>query len=757
MGRQLSYGFMVKKLSQIWARKGSIDVFDMENDFFLVSFQHCDDCMEALIGGPWVIADAYLSVSRWRPEFNPKNKRIDSIVAWVRLPDLPAPLFDKKFLLNLGNSTGKAIKLDIHTAQRARGKFARMCVELDLTKPLVPEFMVDGQILSVVYESLGLLCRKCGRVGHLMEGCERFHMQRNDGEMEIEGRTERKSEGAEKEGEGGPWKTVQRVRRQRKTVPTTPEIQGGSRFAALCEDLGAEPSGGGVKALDKASSQGMERRSQEGRTEKGTRVNHILRVSKQGNLGIIKSASLSTAEILKCGPTSSLGKYKGRGIQLKDKENLNPGDPMEGERDISAMDMGDMRVVDGIPGAASRGVASVVKDMKSRYKLDIIVILEPRIGGAQATRAIQKWGFKKSIRMEADGFSGGIWIIWERDDLHVDVLVKNEQFIHCQLRLGAESMLFTTVYANPHEQRRVQMRDDLQSLATNISGPWLLAGDFNEIKSPLEQKGGGRVNETRCRRFTEWIQGCGLIDVDTKGPFFTWKGPKWERLERVYKQLDRCLCNVEWLEKFENSVTTIVSRLCSDHHPILVNLNAEWQGYRAKSFKYEAMWHSHEKFEAIMRDSWRGDEEAHVKLTNLSHSLSRWNKEVFGKIEERKRRLLNRLNGIQQAEVVKECKVMRTDSEIWKSVAKIGPAVNENICWDICNGERALFWCDRWLDGGRSLCDLGHGHVSDLERQLRVADMADANGQWDRGRFIARMIVVYTKELEAFNLAKSRN
>ncbi|KAI9082420.1 hypothetical protein K1719_035563 [Acacia pycnantha] len=70
-------------------------------------------------------------------------------------PDLPTPLFDKKFLLNLGNSIGKAIRLDVHTAQRARGKFARMCVELDLTKPLVPEVNVEGQLLSVVYESLG--------------------------------------------------------------------------------------------------------------------------------------------------------------------------------------------------------------------------------------------------------------------------------------------------------------------------------------------------------------------------------------------------------------------------------------------------------------------------------------------------------------------------------------------------------------------------------------------------------------------------
>ncbi|KAI9124632.1 hypothetical protein K1719_004554 [Acacia pycnantha] len=64
--------------------------------------------------------------------------------AWVRFPYFPVPLFDKKFLLNLGNTIGKAIRLDIHTVQRARGKFAHICVDLDLTKPLVPEFDVEG-------------------------------------------------------------------------------------------------------------------------------------------------------------------------------------------------------------------------------------------------------------------------------------------------------------------------------------------------------------------------------------------------------------------------------------------------------------------------------------------------------------------------------------------------------------------------------------------------------------------------------------
>ncbi|KAI9126041.1 hypothetical protein K1719_003459 [Acacia pycnantha] len=125
LGRQPSYSFMVKKLRQIWKRKGQIDIFDLENDFYLVSFQHLDDYMEALTGGPWVILDAYLNVARWRPNFCLENAKIESVVAWVRLPDLPVPLFDKKFLLNLGNAIGKAIRLDIHTAQRARGKFAR--------------------------------------------------------------------------------------------------------------------------------------------------------------------------------------------------------------------------------------------------------------------------------------------------------------------------------------------------------------------------------------------------------------------------------------------------------------------------------------------------------------------------------------------------------------------------------------------------------------------------------------------------------
>lgn len=66
-----------------------------------------------------------------------------------------------------------------------------------------------------------------------------------------------------------------------------------------------------------------------------------------------------------------------------------------------------------------------------------------------------------------------------------------------------------------------------------------------------------------------------------------------------------------------------------------------------RNFRYEAMWQMYSDFEEVLRNSWRGNEEIHIKLAHLQQELLGWNKEVFGRIEGRKRRLINRLNGIQ--------------------------------------------------------------------------------------------------------------
>lgn len=63
-----------------------------------------------------MIANLYMSVMTWRADFNPRLEVVDRVAAWVRLPDLPATHYDRKFLFNLGNAIGKAVKVDIPTA-----------------------------------------------------------------------------------------------------------------------------------------------------------------------------------------------------------------------------------------------------------------------------------------------------------------------------------------------------------------------------------------------------------------------------------------------------------------------------------------------------------------------------------------------------------------------------------------------------------------------------------------------------------------
>lgn len=53
----------------------------------------------------------------------------------------------------------------MNTAQQSRGKFTRICVELDLDKPLVPFYRVDGEVLNFEYEGIRMVCFVCGKFG----------------------------------------------------------------------------------------------------------------------------------------------------------------------------------------------------------------------------------------------------------------------------------------------------------------------------------------------------------------------------------------------------------------------------------------------------------------------------------------------------------------------------------------------------------------------------------------------------------------
>lgn len=108
----------------------------------------------------------------WKNNFNHWSEHIRRLAIWVRLPRLPIDYYDKKFFYSLGNQIGKAIRIDEMTLQKARTLYARICVEIDLSQPLLPSYIIYGNPLKIKYEGLQIICFHCGgRFGQTMEQC----------------------------------------------------------------------------------------------------------------------------------------------------------------------------------------------------------------------------------------------------------------------------------------------------------------------------------------------------------------------------------------------------------------------------------------------------------------------------------------------------------------------------------------------------------------------------------------------------------
>ncbi|KAL0447831.1 UNVERIFIED_CONTAM: hypothetical protein Slati_1911000 [Sesamum latifolium] len=92
---------------------------------------------------------------KWSPDFNPKVESSFPLV-WIRFSELPVHLFYKKALYGIASLTGLPLKLDEATAEGHRPSVARVCIELDLTKPRPNSLWIgnDGKFMaqSVIYE-----------------------------------------------------------------------------------------------------------------------------------------------------------------------------------------------------------------------------------------------------------------------------------------------------------------------------------------------------------------------------------------------------------------------------------------------------------------------------------------------------------------------------------------------------------------------------------------------------------------------------
>ncbi|KAH1210796.1 hypothetical protein GmHk_15G045021 [Glycine max] len=131
------------------ARNGIIQIINLHDGYYQVVFTTHDDYNFALFEGPWMVVDHYLIVQRWLPFFLTNVEKMKNVAVWLKVQCLPIELYNDVFLKRIGMSLRKSLKADKLTSIQSRGKYARICMELDLYKPLESHIYVRVHKLNL--------------------------------------------------------------------------------------------------------------------------------------------------------------------------------------------------------------------------------------------------------------------------------------------------------------------------------------------------------------------------------------------------------------------------------------------------------------------------------------------------------------------------------------------------------------------------------------------------------------------------------
>ncbi|KAI9113491.1 hypothetical protein K1719_015418 [Acacia pycnantha] len=415
LGRKIGYCQLRNQLHNLWKPTGHLKLTDLDEDCFLVRFQDDMDYQNALLTGPWMVYGHYLTVQPWTPSFKPHDHVINQVIGWIRLPKLPARYYHKSVIRSIGNVFGEVIRVDYNTDSGDRGKFARIAVSLDLTKPLTSKIPVDGELIYVEYEGLPTICFHCGRYGHLQGTCPALRSSSSEVQPEATLVPEPNAPNlhlqARETSQFGAWMQVQRRRRPPAKGDRPNETQGGKKIVSASRYEKKGPESKGLKkppvgTKQKVTAQPHSNPDNIFQTKQYAAKNSFSSLDPNFNTAIhIEDSRLPRRSKENNGPS-----FGPPGPVIAKSKTVTRNDPLSNSRGFKLSTGVAIHKLGGKPIPDSAGPSD--RSFVANYKPDIFVLLEPRIFGGNADKVIKKLGFHHSHRVEAAGFSGGIWILW---------------------------------------------------------------------------------------------------------------------------------------------------------------------------------------------------------------------------------------------------------------------------------------------------------------------------------------------------------
>ena len=181
----------------------------------------------------------------------------------------------------------------------------------------------------------------------------------------------------------------------------------------------------------------------------------------------------------------------------------------------------------------SWNVRGLGEDEKCIAVRDTLVTCHPTVACIQETKlsAISPPKFRSFLPanlgghcfLAADGSRGGVTTTW--DDSQLTLLSADIRSFSVTTTLTAAlsdlTFTLTNVYAPSDHQQTPEFLDELREIAGIVTGPWIIAGDFNLIRTP-DEKNNDNFNAHLAEIFNLAIHDLSLVELPLLDRLFTW-------------------------------------------------------------------------------------------------------------------------------------------------------------------------------------------------------------------------------------------
>lgn len=140
------YNYMKRFIAQSLTNVASPTLYYHDEGYYVVKFQSESDLKEILFTGPYSINNKPIILKQWTPNLDLKAEFLVDIPLWVTFPKLTLNCWGCDSLSRIASAIGIPLFAEECTTKQPRISYARMLIEVDVTKPMPNEIIfMDAQ------------------------------------------------------------------------------------------------------------------------------------------------------------------------------------------------------------------------------------------------------------------------------------------------------------------------------------------------------------------------------------------------------------------------------------------------------------------------------------------------------------------------------------------------------------------------------------------------------------------------------------